>query len=314
MSKEVEEQLEKIPIISTLVRFGKKIVLPGFEGLSLYDLIEIYTIGIIRGTFTARAGSISWSFFLSLFPFLLFLLNLIPYVPIESFHSEFYQFINGILPRQSAAFFQNIYNDIYLNPRGGLLSTVFILSIFLMANGINAVFSGFEYSYHVTLNRSVIRQYFMALGVSIIVALLLLITVIITLYFSYLIENLNSRGMVRDNIFWLQLGKYSIVVLMIFLIVAILFYFGTREGKTHRFFSIGAVMTTLLIIVTTYLFGIYIDNFSNYNKLYGSIGAMLILMLYIWLNAILLLLGFELNASLTKLRGAYKLNSEISNL
>ena len=89
---------------------------------------------------------------------------------------------------------------------------------------------------------------------------------------------------------------------MIFVIIATLFYFGTSEGKQNRFFSPGAFMTTFLIIITTYLFGIYIDNFSNYNQLYGSIGAMLILMLYIWLNANLLLLGFELNASLIQLK------------
>jgi len=105
-----------------------------------------------------------------------------------------------------------------------------------------------------------------------------------------------------NTVFWLQFGKYGLFILMIFLVVATLFYFGTTEGKMNRFFSPGAFMTTVLIMITTYLFGIYIDNFSNYNKLYGSIGAMLILMVYIWLNANLLLLGFELNASLIKLK------------
>ncbi len=302
MSKPIEDKLEKIPIINIVLKIGKKIILPGFEGLSLYDLIEIYTIGILKGTFSARASAISWSFFLSLFPFLLFLLNLIPYVPIEKFDIRFYEFIDSALPDQSKLFFKEIFDDISSNPRGGLLSTVFILSIFLMTNGINAVFSGFEYSYHVTLNRNFIKQYIIALGVSLIVASLLLITVIVTLYFSYLLENLQEMGVVDNTIFWLQLGRYGLFVLMIFLVVATLFYFGTTEGKMNRFFSPGAFMTTLLIIITTYLFGIYIDNFSNYNKLYGSIGAMLILMLYIWLNANLLLLGFELNASLIKLR------------
>ena len=126
--------------------------------------------------------------------------------------------------------------------------------------------------------------------------------VIVTLYFSYLLETLNERGVVEDTIFWLNFGKYGMFVLMVFLVIATLFYFGTTEGKMNRFFSPGAFLTTILIIVTTYLFGIYIDNFSNYNKLYGSIGAMLILMIYIWLNANLLLLGFELNASLIKLK------------
>ncbi|MFC5045229.1 YihY/virulence factor BrkB family protein [Aquimarina hainanensis] len=302
MSKAIEDKLDKIPVINILVRVGKKIILPGFEGLSLYDLIEIYTIGIIKGTFSARASAISWSFFLSLFPFLLFLLNLIPYVPIENFQVNFFEFISELLPKQSSGFFKEIFDDIASNPRGGLLSTVFVLSIVLMTNGVNAVFSGFEYSYHVTLNRNFIKQYIVALGVSIIVASLLLLTVIVTLYFNYLVSELNTIGVVDDTVFWLTVGKYGIFVLMIFLIIAILFYFGTTEGKMNRFFSPGAVMTTLLFIVTTYLFGIYIDNFSNYNKLYGSIGAMLILMLYIWLNANLLLLGFELNASLNQLR------------
>ncbi|WP_109852743.1 YihY/virulence factor BrkB family protein [Aquimarina sp. AU58] len=302
MSKPVEDRLNKIPVINILVKIGKKLILPGFEGLSIYDLIEIYVIGIIKGTFSARASAISWSFFLSLFPFLLFLLNLIPYVPIDGFEENFFEFVNGALPKQSSDFFSGIFEDIASNPRGGLLSTVFVLSILFMTNGINAVFSGFEYSYHVTLNRNFVRQYVVALGVSIIVASLLLITVIGTLYFSYLVDDLNKMGVVDDTVFWLTLGKYGLFVFMIFVIIATLFYFGTSEGKQNKFFSPGAFMTTFLIIITTYLFGVYIDNFSNYNQLYGSIGAMLILMLYIWLNANLLLLGFELNASLNQLR------------
>ncbi|WP_438423161.1 YihY/virulence factor BrkB family protein [Aquimarina macrocephali] len=302
MSKPVEDKLNKIPVINILVKIGKKLILPGFEGLSIYDLIEIYVIGIIKGTFSARASAISWSFFLSLFPFLLFLLNLIPYVPIDGFEENFFEFVKGALPNQSSDFFSGIFEDIASNPRGGLLSTVFVLSILFMTNGVNAVFSGFEYSYHVTLNRNFVRQYVVALGVSIIVASLLLITVIGTLYFSYLVDDLNKMGVVDDTVFWLTLGKYALFVFMIFVIIATLFYFGTSEGKQNKFFSPGAFMTTFLIIITTYLFGIYIDNFSNYNQLYGSIGAMLILMLYIWLNANLVLLGFELNASLNQLR------------
>lgn len=305
MSLDLEEKLYKIPILGTLVKFLKKMILPGFEGLSVYDLLEIYIVGILKGTFTARASAISWSFFLSLFPFLLFLLNLIPYVPIENFDIKFYEFINDSLPNQSKAFFESVFNDIASKKRGTLLSTVFVLSIVLMSNGVNAVFSGFEYSYHVTLNRNFIRQYFVALGVSLILASLLLITVIGTLYFSYVLDSMTQYGFVDDGAWLLQIGRYALFVFMLFTIVATLFYFGTSEGRESKFFSPGAVMTTLLIISTTYLFGLYIDNFSNYNELYGSIGAMLILMVYIWLNANLLLLGFELNASLNKLRKFY---------
>ena len=100
----------------------------------------------------------------------------------------------------------------------------------------------------------------------------------------------------------LTIVHYVILISMIYVGTAILYYYGTLRGKTAKFFSIGALLTTILIVITSYLFGIYIANFSQYNELYGSIGALLILMLYIWLNANILLLGFELNASLDILR------------
>ncbi|SHI76088.1 membrane protein [Mesonia phycicola] len=303
MSEEVENTLKKIPILSWFVRQAKKVILPGLEGLSLYDLWEIYSVGIIKGTFSTRAGSIAFSFFMAIFPFLLFILNLIPYVWfIDDFQLEVLAFMDTLLPPQTSGFFNDVFADIVNTPRAGLLSFVFILSIFLMSNGINAIFTGFEFSYHTTINRSIIRQYFVALGTSIIIALMLLIAVIVFVYLTYIIENLKSMGIFSDNLIWAQIGRYLIFILLIYNAVATLYYFGTKEGRKSRYFSVGAVFTTILIMVTTFLFSIYIENFSTYNKLYGSIGALLIMMVYIWLNANILLLGFELNASINRLK------------
>lgn len=281
---------------------ANKVILPGFEGLTLYDLWEIYSLGILKGTFATRASAISFSFFMAIFPFLLFVLNLIPYVPIDDFQLEFLVFIDSLLPPTTSGFFDDIFADIASTPRGGLLSFVFVLSIFLMANGVNAIFTGFEYSYHSNINRTIIRQYLVATGVSIILALLLLITVIIGFYLTYVIEDLKSMGVVTNTVVWARFGRYAIFVLLIFFAVAVLYYFGTKEGRHSRFFSLGAFFTTFLILITTFLFGIYIENFSSYNELYGSIGALLILMFYIWLNSNVILLGFELNASIMKLK------------
>jgi len=105
-----------------------------------------------------------------------------------------------------------------------------------------------------------------------------------------------------DGVFWASIVKYMFFVIMVYIATATLYYFGTREGRDSKFFSVGAIFTTLLILLTSYLFGIYIDNFGQYNKLYGSIGALLILLFYLWLNSNVLILGYELNASLNKLR------------
>jgi len=310
MSNSIEDKLEKIPIIRLAVRLLKKIKLPALEGLSLYDLLELYTIGIVKGAVTTRASAIAFSFFMAIFPFLLFLLIIIPYLPIEGFKVEFLNFLESSLPPSTSDFFfQNIFENIESTQRGGLLSSVFLLSVALMANGVSAVFSGFEHSYHEQLTRNVLRQYMFALGVAIILAFLLIITIAVLGYFQIyvvqeLLDVLEKQGyeLQRQNTFWFDIAQYVFFVIMVYLATATLYYFGTKEGRLSSFFSIGALFTTLLIILTSYLFGIYIENFGQYNELYGSIGALLILMIYLWLNSNILLLGYELNASINRLK------------
>lgn len=282
----------------------KKIILPGLDGLSFYDLWEIYSGGIIKGTFSTRASAIAFSFFMALFPFLLFILNLIPYINfIEDFQLQFLIFMDSLLPPNTSEFFNDIFLDIANNPRGGLLSIAFILSIFLMTNGVNAIFTGFEFSYHTSQNRSIIRQYLVAVGISIILAIILMLTVILVVYLNYVVNDFNTMDSNEENPVFV---KYAAFILLVYIAVSTLYYFGTKEARQARFFSIGAIFTTILIAVTTYFFGVYIENFSTYNELYGSIGALLILMVYIWLNSNILLLGFELNASLIKMKKKIK--------
>ncbi|MFL2572671.1 MAG: YhjD/YihY/BrkB family envelope integrity protein, partial [Flavobacteriaceae bacterium] len=135
------------------IRFG------GAVSISLYQLLELYVIGILKGTLTTRASSIAFSFFLSLFPFLIFVLNIIPFVPIDNVESTFSSFFLSIAPSEAQDFLNGVLYDIQSKPRGGLLSTTFVLSIFFMANGVNAIFGGFRESVHITLSRHFVRQY-----------------------------------------------------------------------------------------------------------------------------------------------------------
>tara|TARA_B100000963_G_C22635579_1_gene677418 strand:- start:1004 stop:1900 length:897 start_codon:yes stop_codon:yes gene_type:complete len=276
------------------------IKIPGLNGFSLLDLIELYFLGLTRGTLTSRAGSVSFSFFMALFPFILFVLNLIPFIPkffsIENFDAILFNFIENILPQDTHTFFEKIFEDIKSKPRAGLLSSVFILSVILTANGVNSIFTSFEVSYHVKEFRNIFKQYLYSLGVSAILAFLLLVSVISFVSFELLFQRLLPES-INFAIFLQNL----IFVILAYISITILYYFGTIQGKLTGFFSPGALMTTLLFFFSAYLFGIYIDNFSNYNQLYGSIGALLIFMLFSWINSIILLLGFELNATIRSL-------------
>ncbi len=307
MSTPIEQKLEKIPVLRWVVRLLKSIKLPGLEGLTLYDLLEMYILGIIHGALSIRASAVAFSFFMAIFPFLLFIIILIPYIPFEGFQSDFLNFLDASLPPNTSDFFnQNIFENINKNRGGGLISSVFLISMFLMSNGVNAVFSGFENSYHQQLNRNFINQYLYAFGVSIILVFILIVTIIgVGFCEIYLIHPLYDSLNLNDaasELFWIDASKFLFFILMIYLTIAVLYFFGTKEGKQSRFFSVGALFTTFLVLINSYLFGYYIENFSNYNQLYGSIGALLILLFYLWLNAIILLLGFELNASLQRLK------------
>jgi len=297
-----EEKLRKIPIVRWFVTILKKIKVPGLEGMSLYDVLEMYVIGIVQGALTSRAGGVAFSFFMALFPFALFILTLIPYIQIDGFQDGFMQFINQALPPKTYESVDVVLQDIANNKYGGLLSFGFILSMFLMTNGINSLFGGFEYSYHKLQTRSIIRQYVVSFAVSLVLALLLFITVAVIIYFEIAIHNLTQRGFVSDDLFWIEIGRYIIVLAMLFTTIGLFYFFGTKEGRIISFFSPGAILTTLLIIVNFRIFGIYVKKFAQYNELYGSIGTLLVLMLFIWLNSIILLLGFELNAAIIGLK------------
>lgn len=315
MSKEVEEQLLKIPVLSWILKFGKKIKIPGLEGMSLYDVLELYVIGIIKGALTSRAGGIAFSFFMAIFPFFLFILTLISYIPIDGFQEELFTFIRGALPPKTFEAVRVVLGDIINNQYGGLLSFGFILSIFLMTNGVNAIFGGFEYSYHVKEFRNVFKTYFVSLGVSFLMSFFLIITITLTILYQVAIIKINYRGWLNtDDLNLFFYGKNILFLFMIFTIVSLLFRYGTKQGKETKFFSAGAILTTVLSLFSFYLFGIYVLTFAQYNQLYGSIGTLLILMLFIWLNAIILLLGFELNASLYSLKWQNKTKKRLENI
>jgi membrane protein len=236
----------------------------------------------------------------------------VPYASVgnENFDAQFLLFLESFLPTATGEYFGDIYQQIKNQKSGGLLSSAFFISIFLMANGVNAIFGGFENSYHIDLTRNFLRQYAYALMVGLILSILLIIGAAAYVYFEFYIVGYLSewaaktRGydLTENDIVGAQVGKILFFVILSYFTTAILYYFGTAEGKQAKFFSIGALMTTILFLLTSYLFGVYVEKFARYNELYGALGGLLILMVFIWLNSNILLLGFELNASLNSLR------------
>lgn len=284
-------KITDVPIVGKLILLSKKIKLPGLEGLTLYELLEIYIAGIIKGAFNYKAGSIAFSFFMALFPFALFLLNLIPYIPIDNFRANFLLFVEENVPPNTYEAIAVILLDIMNNSYKSLLSTGVVMSIIFMANGVNAIIGGFESSIHLTVSRNFFRQYFIAMILSVLLSVMLVLSVAVYLTVEVFMH-FTEMPILAD------IGRNIFVILMILLTVSILYKFGTKETKHLSFISYGSVFTTILMTLTSIGFGIYVSKFAKYNELYGSIGTLLVIMIYIWINCMILLLGFELNAAI----------------
>lgn len=295
------EQIKNIKLVKKIIKWSQKVHIPWTKGLNLYDFFTFYIHGLSQSTLSHRAGAIAYSFFMAIFPFLLFVLNLLPYISIEGFQVKFIGLIESLMPPQTNDFFMPIITDILDNRRSGLLSFSFILSGFLASNGVNAIFKGFEDSLYVKSDRNIWQKYFIAFSVSTLLTVLLLIAVGSIIVGEFFIHKLQQDDYLSQDIFWINLLQISVFILMIYIMISILYYYGTSKNDRAKFFSFGSAITTVLFLITTYLFSIYILKISNYNELYGSIGALLIMMLYIWINANLLLIGFEVNASLVAL-------------
>jgi membrane protein len=141
-----------------------------------------------------------------------------------------------------------------------------------------------------------------SLVLSLILSFILLITVAAIIVFEVFIQKIKIQDYLSDSIPLIEWGRYVFVILMILITTSFLYKYGTKETSKISFISYGAVFTTILIILSSYIFGIYVEKFASYNELYGSIGTLLVLMFYIWINCMVLLLGFDLNAAINKLK------------
>ena len=283
----------------SLKEITKKIPIPGYGNLSLYEVSMFFYKGLVEGAITTRASSLTFNFFLAFFPSILVLFTLIPFVPIEGFQDELFTLMSEILPPSTFDATKVILDDIVNHEQAGLLSFTFILALYFSTNGVNAMITGFNATYHLKDKRTWWQLRLLSINLTVILALLLVLTIVFQLFSVGFIDSLVNEGYMKqfsaDVILHI---KELILVLVLFMGYSILFYFGPADKKGWKFLSIGSITSTTLSVISSLAFSYYVTNFAQYNKLYGSIGTLLVILLWMYFNSIILLLGFELNASI----------------
>ena len=285
--------------MNKLIEVVKKIKPLGFTGLSLYDVSVFFIKGLQEGAITTRASSLAFNFFLAFFPSIIVFFTLIPYIPIDGFQQTLMEIISNVLPPSTNSATFSTLEDIINNQRGGLLSIGFILALYFSTNGMSSLIQAFNSSYHIRENESIIKHQMLSILLTIVISALVFLTIILIIFGKASIIYMIDYQLINENkLVLLNAAKWVILIFMLFLGITTIFNLGPAIKSQIKIFSPGAILATLFIILTSIVFSYYIDNFSQYNKIYGSIGTLIIILLWIYFNAIFLLIGFELNASI----------------
>lgn len=279
--------------------------------LSLYRILALYGNGLLKGTLAARAESIAYSFFMAMFPGVIFIFSLIAYIPIDGLQETLMELLEEALPPHTWETVASTVHDIVSIKRGGLLSVSFVGVVFFVTNGVNGLIANFKTSYNQISMRPYINQYLVSLNLIFMLFVILVITLSLIIFSKVFWSHMTSLSFLGIEVTTIiSIARYSLVFFAILLSVSLIFYYGPKT-KGLPFFSPGAILSTILILISSYAFAFYIETFSQYNRLYGSLGAILIFMFWLFINSFLLLVGFELNAAIIKSINTIKKRSEV---
>lgn len=288
--------LIKYPFLNKAIKGTRKIVIPGFEGLSLYVVSKFFFKGIKDGALNMRATSLSFSFFLALFPTIIFLFTLIPYIPIDNFQVYLFNFLQKVMPSAAFEATESTIADIISDKKGGLLSFGFLTALYFSTNGFNAMIDAFNETYHDIESRNFLQQRLASFYMLLLTVLLLSVSIALLIFGELVFSKIELHN--NALYYLLSILKWMIMAILCYSIISFNYFLGPKRKKGWKFFSAGSMFATVLIIIASGLFTYYVNNFGNYNKLYGSIGTLIVIMLLIYINSLILLLGFDLNASI----------------
>jgi len=290
---------------------ARKLSFIGFDKIPIYDVISFFYDQLKNEAITMRASSMAFHFFLALLPAIIFLFSLFPYIPIDDLEIIVLENLKTFMPSNAYLLIKETVTDILNQERGGVLSISFLSTFYFAINGVRSVISSFNKKLPTFKHRNILQDYYVSF------LLVLILSFFIMLAFALIIIGGNVIDQVFDllniikglNYYIIEILRWLVVFSLIYSSISILYRYGVASNKKWGFLSVGSFCATLLCIITSLLFSFYVENFSQYNKFYGSLGVIIVLMLWFYFNSLSILIGFELNTSIEE--NKYKRNKLI---
>ena len=289
----------------------KNLVLPGFDGIPIREVFQFVIMGFRKGVLVTRASSIAFNLLMALLPATIFLFTLIPFIPIPNFQLELIKLFESIFPANAYSLMENTIIDIVTNKSGGLLLVMFFATIIFSTNGIHAVLHAFVVTSHSFKPRSWVNQRKVSVLLLLIGVIMIAAAGMLIIFGKSAVNRLVELEILEKSlvISILVFLKWIVVVLLLFVAISFLYYLAPAKRHDFKFITPGSTLATILFIITSLGFSAYVNSFGQYNKLYGWIGTLMVILVWLYLNSIALLIGFELNLSIKEARSAESENS-----
>ena len=302
----------------TVVNWSKKLVLPGFEGLPLYDVLHFFYKQTQQIGLNERAASVAFNFLMAVPPLFIFIFTILSYIPgSKRLYQEVLVLLRGVIPDATTyTMIKNVMDDFFATGTG-TLSFGLLLALYFSSNATLTIMRTFRKSMlHIEVEeRNFIEVRLSAIRLTFIIVLLIIATIMImltqTIILNWVIEQMKIKDSIVDFIF--GSGHFLLTFFLIFLAIGLIYRYAPHVQKKWKIRTPGALLATILIMSFTYFFSYWVNNISSYNKIYGSLGSILILMFLIFVNSLVLLIGFELNVSINSLKSIAEKRKKINN-
>ena len=304
-------KLERIIItwrpVDFIITRSKQLILPGFQGLPLYDVVLFLMRQIKKEGLNIRAAAISFNLLMAIPPFLIFLFTLVPYLPgQQDFVRELLRLIRDLTPNRETYIWVKDFIVDFTKPRSGLLSIGFITAGFFASNAMLGIMNSFNRSLHVMYRqkRNFLQSRGTALKLTFFIATIFMASILLLISQGSILRNvLRWMNIENDTIrWWISSLRWIVILALIYYAIGLIYRYAPAIQRKWNINSPGTILATFLIVLLTILFSYWVNNFGTYNKVYGSIGTVIILMSSFFFNSLILLIGFELNVSINHLK------------
>lgn len=275
----------------------------GFGGVPIYNVFSFFFKGLMKGSLNIRATAISFNFLLAIGPGVIFLLTLIPYLPIKNFQQEMMNVLFDIIPENSYIAIESLLAEIFIK-RGGLQIFGLMTAFFFAWKGVNGIIETFNATYHTIETRPWHERRLISVGLVFILATLVVTAIVLIMFNKIVINKLVEYEIIKIDItyYLIMTVKWIIIIGLTFFSISFLYYLAPSRKTKWKFYSAGSTLATMLTIIASLGFSYFVNHFANFNKFFGSIGALVAMMLWINFNSLTLLIGFELNVSISNAR------------